>query len=148
MKSKKPHHYIRPLIDKNNTSRAFVDLHSFLKVIFPNNELHQRIAHNIIEYLKKHGQAYLMTQIIPYIREEVKLTHDKITNPKGPYGTGNNNTEKIVSKDTIAKVFKAMWKSGLTSKPFRHSPVELSKVFSARLRDLADYWESYVEKYG
>ena len=49
---------------------------------------------------------------------------------------------------TIAKVFKQMWKSGLTTKNQRYFPVELSTIFSRRLRDLADYWESYVEKYG
>ena len=132
---------IRVEVNKENTYKSLVDLDSFLKIVFPNNELHQEIAKAIIEYLVEHKQAYLMTELIPYIREVKKIKHDKVTYPK-------EIEETIVSKDTIAKVFKMMWRSGLISKPYRYYPVKLSKVFSSRLRDLADYWERYVDKYG
>ncbi|MCW3985152.1 MAG: hypothetical protein NWE91_01915 [Candidatus Bathyarchaeota archaeon] len=148
MKSRKVHHYVRPLIDRKNTNRIFVDLNSFLRVVFPNNELHQRIALNILEYLSHHKSAYLLRDVIPFIQTETRLTHTKITNPKGPKGTGKDERVKIVSKDTIAKVFKMMWKSGLTAKPYRYSPISMSKTFASRLRNLAEYWENYVEQYG
>lgn len=80
-----------------------------------------------------------MTEIIPYVQETKKITHNKFNKEK--------EEEKIFSKDTIGKVWKAIWKSGLLSKKFRYEPVRLSKTFSLRVRDLADYWENYVEQY-
>ena len=131
------HHFLYPRIDAKQTSRAFVDLRSFLKVVF-HNELHEEIAEAIIEFLVKNKQGYLMKQIIPFVQQTKKISHNK----------SNKGKKTIVSKDTIGKVFKAMWKSGLLNKKYRYDPVQLSKTFSLRLRDLADYWQNYVEQYG
>jgi hypothetical protein len=125
-------------VDAKQTSKKFVDLDTFLRVLF-HNELHEQIARAIIEYLIQHKKAYLMAEIIPYIQREkkIKIEHHKL----------GKEEEMIVSKDTVGKVWKAMWKSGLLNKKYRYEPVQLSKIFSFRLRELADYWENYVTQY-
>jgi len=132
-KREKKQHFLYPkIVAKKQT---FVDLRTFLRTVL-HNELHERIAQAIIEYLAEHGEAYLR-DLIPFIREKKQTRHNK----------AKDNREVVVSKDTIAKVFKSTWKSGLTSKKMRYDPVKLSKTFCLRLRDLADYWQNYVEQY-
>ena len=135
-------HYIYPRIDRNISSSRLVDLNSFLEITFPNNTLHQDIASAIIEYLIINKEGYLIKDIIPYIKDKKKITHTKLSH--NPKGVG----EVIVSKDTIGKIFKSMWQSGLINRQRRYAPVSLSNIFSIKLRDLSNYWENYIKKYG
>ena len=143
---------IRPQIDKRLTSKNLVDFDIFLNNVFPKNKLHREIASAIVEYLIEHDGGYLMYEIVPYIQKVKKITHTRNPNPTG---TGSRyvkdqriiapNVETIVSKDTIGKVWKSMWRSGLIGKGRRSDKAKLSKVFAERLRDLADYWENYMK---
>jgi hypothetical protein len=41
-----------------------------------------------------------------------------------------------------------MLRSGLLEKKYRNYPTRLSRQFSSRLRDIADYWENYLDAKG
>jgi len=49
-----------------------------------------------------------------------------------------------VSTQTLSDTYKAMVRSGMLEKKYRNDPTNISRQFSGRLRDLAQYWENYL----
>jgi len=44
----------------------------------------------------------------------------------------------------LSDTYKAMLKSGMLEKRYRNDPTYISRQFSNRLRDLAQYWDNYL----
>lgn len=119
---------MRIALDKRNMPKI-VDLETFCQILFEKQQ-EQRIARIILEKTAKNGKAFLVKNpegnksIMDIVKEEISPT---------------------ISPNIVSRVWKTLRQSGLLYKPKKSAPVKLSKHFSKLLRQVADYWEDYVE---
>lgn len=114
--------WVFPKIDKKVTAKHIVDLNSFCQIIFPHSLKKQEVSKAIIEILVEAKKPMYLKELSHKVLERVK-----------------------VSAQTLSDTYKAMLKSGLLEKKYRNDPTKLSKQFSIRLREIAQYWENYLE---
>jgi DNA-binding HxlR family transcriptional regulator len=117
--------WVFPKIDKKVTAKHIVDLDVFCKIIFPHSIKKQEVSKAIIEVLVEVKRPM-------YLKELSRKVLDKVK----------------VSAQTLSDTYKAMLKSGLLEKKYRNEPTQLSKQFSNRLKEIAQYWENYLEAKG
>lgn len=113
------YNWVFPRIDKVHDD--FVDLTDFAKILFPHSVVRQSAAKAILEVFAKKRKPLYLRDVVFAVREKVK-----------------------VSNTTLGDVWKCLLRSGLLSKKFRQDPAQLSTTFAIRLRDLAKYWENWV----
>ena len=114
--------WVFPKIDRKVTSRQIVDLDTFCQIIFPHSTKKQGVAKAIIEVMIEENRPI-------YLKELRFKVFDKIN----------------ISAQTLSDTFKAMLRSGLLEKKYRNDPTKLSQQFSNRLRDIAQYWDNYLQ---
>jgi DNA-binding HxlR family transcriptional regulator len=117
--------WIFPKIDKKFTGKHIVDLNSFCQIIFPHSIKKQEVSKAIIEILVEAKRPMYLKELSRKVLERIK-----------------------VSAQTLSDTYKAMLKSGLLEKKYRNEPTQLSKQFSSRLKEIAQYWENYLEAKG
>jgi predicted DNA-binding transcriptional regulator len=98
-----------------------VDLDTFCQTLFPHSVKKQGVAKAIIEILVQEKKSMYLRELQYRVFERIK-----------------------VSTQTLSDTYKAMLRSGLLEKKYRNDPTRLSRQFSNRLRDLAQYWENYL----
>lgn len=117
--------WVFPKIDKKVTGKQIVDLDVFCKIIFPHSIKKQEVSKAIIEALVEAKRPMYLKELSKKVLEKVK-----------------------VSAQTLSDTYKAMLKSGLLEKKYRNDPTQLSKQFSNRLKEIAQYWENYLAAKG
>lgn len=113
--------WVFPKIDRKVTAKQIVDLETFCRIIFPHSVKKQEVSRAIIEILVEAKRPMYLKELGRRVSERIK-----------------------VSAQTLSDTYKAMLKSGLLEKKYRNDPTRLSKQFSNRLRDIAQYWENYL----
>ena len=114
--------WVFPRIDKHSTISQIVDLDVFCAILFPHSIKKQAVAKSIIQIIVEEKRPM-------YLRD----LHHKVIG------------ERIkVSAQTLSDTYKAMLRSGLLEKKYRNDPTNLSVQFANRLRDIASYWENYL----
>ena len=114
--------WIFPKIDRKLTGKRIVDLDTFCRIIFPHSIKKQEVSKTIIQIMVEEDRPMYLREIKFKVLEKVK-----------------------VSSQTLSDTYKAMVRSGLLEKKYRNYPTKLSRQFSNRLRDVADYWENYLD---
>ncbi|MEM2863872.1 MAG: hypothetical protein QXR65_01215 [Candidatus Bathyarchaeia archaeon] len=117
--------WIFPRIDRKLTGKRIVDLDTFCRIIFPHSVKKQEVSREIIRLMVEENKPMYLREIRARVLERVK-----------------------VSSQTLSDTYKAMLRSGLLEKKYRNYPTRLSRQFSSRLRDIADYWENYLDAKG
>jgi len=113
--------WLFPRIDRKMSADQIVDLDTFCQTIFPHSIKRRGVAKAIIE-------AFVENKKPMYLRELQYKVLDRIK----------------VSSQTLSDTYKAMLKSGMLEKRYRNDPTYVSRQFSNRLRDLAQYWDNYL----
>jgi len=98
-----------------------VDLDTFCQIIFPHSVKRRGVARAIIEAFVENKKPMYLRELQYKILERIK-----------------------VSSQTLSDTYKAMLKSGMLEKKYRNDPTYISRQFSNRLRDLAQYWDNYL----
>jgi DNA-binding HxlR family transcriptional regulator len=114
--------WIFPKIDKKVTSKQIVDLDTFCKIIFPHSIKKQEVSKLIIQILIESKKPMYLREIRYQVFQKIKI-----------------------STQTLSDTYKAMLRAGILDKKYRNFPTRLSRQFSNRLRDIADYWENYLD---
>ncbi len=114
--------WIFPKIDRKLTGKRIVDLDTFCRIIFPHSIKKQEVSKTIIQIMVEEDRPMYLREIKFKVLEKVK-----------------------VSSQTLSDTYKAMVRSGLLEKKYRNYPTKLSRQFGNRLRDVADYWENYLD---
>lgn len=114
--------WVFPKIDKHSTLNQIVDLDVFCSILFPHSIKKQGVAKAIIQILVEEKRAMYLRDLHHKVLERIKI-----------------------SAQTLSDTYKAMLRSGLLEKKFRNEPTKLSIQFANRLRDLASYWDNYLE---
>lgn len=113
--------WVFPRIDRHASLGQIVDLDVFCSIIFPHSVKKQGVARTIIETLVVEKRPMYLMELRHRVLGKVK-----------------------VSAQTLSDTYKAMLRSGLIEKKYRNEPSRLSRQFSNRLRDLAQYWDNYL----
>jgi hypothetical protein len=114
--------WIFPKIDRKLTGKRIVDLDIFCRIIFPHSVKKQEVAKIIINIMLEENRPMYLRELRVKVLKRVK-----------------------VSIQTLSDTYKAMVRSGLLEKKYRNYPTKLSRQFSNRMRDIADYWENYLD---
>ena len=113
--------WVFPKIDKHSTLNQIVDLDSFCSILFPHSIKKQGVAKAIIQILVDEQRPMYLMELHHKVLEKIR-----------------------VSAQTLSDTYKAMLRSGLLEKRYRNEPTKLSVQFANRLRDLASYWDNYL----
>lgn len=98
-----------------------MDLDVFCGILFPHSVKKQGVAKAIVEVLVEEKRPMYLREIQYKVLERIKI-----------------------SAQTLSDTYKAMVRSGLLEKKYRNEPTQLSRQFTNRLRDIAQYWENYL----
>jgi len=113
--------WLFPRIDRKMSGDQIVDLDTFCQIIFPHSVKRRGVAKAIIEAFVENKKPMYLRELQYKVLERIK-----------------------VSCQTLSDTYKAMLKSGMLEKRYRNEPTYISKQFSNRLRDLAQYWDNYL----
>ena len=113
--------WIFPRVDRQTTLSQIVDLDAFCEIIFPHSVKKRGVARSIVEILVESKRPMYLREIQYKVADRIK-----------------------VSAQTLSDTYKAMVRSGLLEKKYRNDPTKLSRQFSARMRDIGQYWENYL----
>jgi len=113
--------WIFPKIDRQTTLGQIVDLDSFCQILFSHSVKKRGVAKAIIEIFAQERRPMFLRELQYKILERIK-----------------------VSSQTLSDTYKAMLRSGILEKKYRNDPTYVSRQFSNRLRDIAQYWENYL----
>lgn len=113
--------WVFPRIDRQATLGKIVDLDSFCQIIFPHSVKKQGVAKAIIEAFADERKPMFLRELQYKVLKRIR-----------------------VSTQTLSDTYKAMVRSGMLEKKYRNDPTYVSRQFSSRLRDLAQYWENYL----
>ena len=114
--------WVFPKIDKHSTINQIVDLDVFCAILFSHSVKKQSVSKAIIQIIVEEKRPMYLRDLHFKVLERVK-----------------------VSAQTLSDTYKAMLRSGLLEKKYRNDPTNLSVQFANRLRDLASYWDNYLE---
>lgn len=113
--------WVFPRIDRQATLERIVDLDVFCQILFPHSVKKQGVAKAIVEAFSDERRPMFLREIQHRVLKKIQ-----------------------VSSQTLSDTYKAMVRSGLLEKKYRNDPTYVSRQFSSRLRDLAQYWENYL----
>jgi DNA-binding HxlR family transcriptional regulator len=113
--------WVFPKIDRHVGLGQIVDLDVFCGILFPHSVKKQGVAKAIVEVLVEEKRPMYLREIQYKVLERIKI-----------------------SAQTLSDTYKAMVRSGLLEKKYRNEPTQLSRQFTNRLRDIAQYWENYL----
>jgi len=113
--------WVFPRIDRQATLGKIVDLDTFCQMLFPHSVKKQGVAKAIIEAFADEKRPMFLRELQYKVLKRIK-----------------------VSTQTLSDTYKAMVRSGMLEKKYRNDPTNISRQFSSRLRDLAQYWENYL----
>ncbi len=113
--------WVFPRIDRQATLGKIVDLDTFCQILFSHSVKKQGVAKAIIEAFADEKKPMFLRELQYKVLKRIK-----------------------VSTQTLSDTYKAMVRSGMLEKKYRNDPTYVSRQFSSRLRDLAQYWENYL----
>lgn len=113
--------WVFPKIDAKMTGQRIVDLETFCGILFPHSLKKQGVAKAIIEAFALKRKPMYLRELQPEVLKHIS-----------------------VSAQTLSDTYKAMVRSGLLEKRYRNDPTYVSRQFGNRLRELAQYWESFM----
>lgn len=113
--------WVFPRIDRQATLGKIVDLDTFCQILFSHSVKKQGVAKAIIEAFADEKKPMFLRELQHRVLKRIK-----------------------VSTQTLSDTYKAMVRSGMLEKKYRNDPTYVSRQFSGRLRDLAEYWENYL----
>jgi len=96
-------------------------LDTFCQILFSHSVKKQGVAKAIIEAFADEKKPMFLRELQYKVLKRIK-----------------------VSTQTLSDTYKAMVRSGMLEKKYRNDPTYVSRQFSSRLRDLAQYWENYL----
>jgi len=113
--------WVFPRIDRQATLGRIVDLDTFCQILFSHSVKKQGVAKAIVEAFADEKKPMFLRELQYKVLKRIK-----------------------VSTQTLSDTYKAMVRSGMLEKKYRNDPTYVSRQFSSRLRDLAQYWENYL----